>query len=35
MKVVISTQGNDIDSLVDPRFGRARWFLVADSESEA
>ena len=34
MKVAISMQGNDIDSLVDPRFGRARWFLVADSETD-
>jgi predicted Fe-Mo cluster-binding NifX family protein len=35
MKVVISTQGSDIDALVDPRFGRARWFVVADSENDA
>jgi predicted Fe-Mo cluster-binding NifX family protein len=33
MKVVISAQGNDIDSLVDPRFGRACWFIIADTES--
>ena len=33
MKVAISAQGNDIASLVDPRFGRARWFIVADTES--
>jgi len=33
MKVAISAQSNDIDSLVDPRFGRARWFIVADTES--
>lgn len=33
MKVAISAQSNDIDSLVDPRFGRARWFIVADSET--
>ena len=33
MKVVISAQGNDIDSLVDQRFGRARWFIIADTES--
>ncbi len=33
MRVAISTQGNDIDSLVDPRFGRARWFIVADTET--
>ena len=35
MKVAISAQDNDIDALVDPRFGRARWFIVADTESEA
>ena len=33
MKVAISAQGNDIDALVDPRFGRARWFIVADAET--
>lgn len=33
MKVAISAQSNDIDSLVDPRFGRARWFIVVDSET--
>jgi predicted Fe-Mo cluster-binding NifX family protein len=33
MKVAISAQGNDIDSLVDPRFGRARWFIVVDAET--
>jgi len=33
MKVVISAQSDDIDALVDPRFGRAAWFIVADSES--
>jgi predicted Fe-Mo cluster-binding NifX family protein len=31
MKVAISTQSNDIDALVDPRFGRARWFIIADT----
>jgi predicted Fe-Mo cluster-binding NifX family protein len=33
MKVAISAQGDDIDALVDPRFGRARWLIVADSET--
>ena len=33
MKVAISTQSNDLDSLVDPRFGRAAWFVIVDSES--
>jgi predicted Fe-Mo cluster-binding NifX family protein len=33
MKVAISAQHDDIDALVDPRFGRAAWFIIADSES--
>lgn len=28
MKIAIGTQTGDIDALVDPRFGRARWFVV-------
>jgi len=34
MKVAISSQGNDIDALVDPRFGRARWLIFADTEAD-
>jgi predicted Fe-Mo cluster-binding NifX family protein len=30
MKVVVGAQNADRDALVDPRFGRARWFLVTD-----
>lgn len=33
MRVAISAQGDDIDALVDPRFGRAAWFIFADAES--
>ena len=33
MKVAISAQSCDIESLVDPRFGRARWFIIADTET--
>jgi len=33
MKVAIGAQSNHIDSLVDPRFGRARWLIVVDSET--
>jgi predicted Fe-Mo cluster-binding NifX family protein len=33
MKVAVSAQHNDIESLVDPRFGRAAWFIIVDSES--
>ena len=33
MKVAISAQGNELTSPVDPRFGRAKYFIVVDTES--
>jgi predicted Fe-Mo cluster-binding NifX family protein len=33
MKVAISAQSDSIESIIDPRFGRARWLIVADSET--
>jgi predicted Fe-Mo cluster-binding NifX family protein len=33
MKIAISSQGAGLDSPVDPRFGRARYFIVADTET--
>ena len=35
MKVAISAQGPALSSLVDGRFGRAAWFIIADSETGA
>ncbi len=32
MKVAVSAQRPVIDSPVDPRFGRASWFLICDTE---
>ncbi|MFC1542223.1 NifB/NifX family molybdenum-iron cluster-binding protein [Candidatus Latescibacterota bacterium] len=30
----MSSQGKDLDSLSDPRFGRAKYFIVIDSETD-
>jgi predicted Fe-Mo cluster-binding NifX family protein len=33
MKLAITSQGTDLNSPVDPRFGRAKFFILLDSES--
>jgi predicted Fe-Mo cluster-binding NifX family protein len=33
MKVAVTSEGRDLDSRVDPRFGRSRYLLVIDSET--
>jgi predicted Fe-Mo cluster-binding NifX family protein len=33
MKVVVTAQDRNLDSPVDPRFGRARYFLLVDTET--
>jgi predicted Fe-Mo cluster-binding NifX family protein len=33
MKIAITSQGTDLDSEVDPRFGRARYILLVDSDT--
>ena len=33
MRVAISSQGDDLDSGVDPRFGRASRFLLVDTKT--
>ena len=33
MKVVVTSQGNDMSSEIDLRFGRAKWLIVADTET--
>ena len=34
MKIAITSQGQDLDSQVAPRFGRAKFFIVVDTEQE-
>jgi len=33
MKIAITTSGQDLDAPVDPRFGRARAFIIYDTHS--
>ncbi|MCB2225048.1 MAG: NifB/NifX family molybdenum-iron cluster-binding protein [Desulfarculaceae bacterium] len=34
-KIAISSQGKNLESQVDPRFGRAAYFLVVDDNDDA
>jgi predicted Fe-Mo cluster-binding NifX family protein len=34
MKIAISAQGNTLNSMVDPRFGRASYFIFIDPETQ-
>ena len=33
MKIAVSSTGDNLDSNVDMRFGRCKYFVVVDSES--
>ncbi len=34
MKIIITATGTNLESEVDPRFGRAQYFLLVDTETE-
>ena len=33
MKVAVTSQGKELSSDIDPRFGRARWLLLVDTQT--
>ena len=33
MKIAVTSQGNNLDSQIDPRFGRGAYFLIVDPET--
>ena len=33
MKIAVTSQGRDLEAAVDPRFGRAAYILIVDSET--
>ena len=33
MKIAVTSRGTDLDSAVDPRFGRAAYILIIDSDT--
>ena len=33
MKVAVTSQGKELSSEIDPRFGRAKWILLVDTQT--
>ncbi len=35
MKIAVTSQGKDLSSALDPRFGRSQFFIVFDTETDS
>ena len=34
MKIAVSATADNLDAMIDPRFGRCQYFIIADSETD-
>lgn len=35
MKICFTSQGNNLDSEIDPRFGRCKYFVIVETDTQA
>lgn len=35
MRIAVSSRGTGLDSMVDPRFGRAQFFIIFDTDNDS